>query len=442
MSHSSTQPAPQAVQSVTTEDAAPSVTAERVVVRNYKTPVVMAVMAAIALVFALTGVSAQSAFDLSQASDKVQLAPLEFSSLPVLWTLAVLLVLGAAYAFASMRRAGRVPGWLLAAGAALLVASFLVWLVAGSGSKHLSLAGLYITAMPIIVPIAFGSLSGVLGERAGVVNIAIEGQLLAGAFSAALFSSLTQNPYAGVLAAAVAGGVVAALLGLFAIRYQVNQIIVGVVLNVLVSGLTGFFFDALMRDEGTAQFNTPKGLSAVPIPLLSDIPIIGPSFFNQSLLGYALLVFVALTWFALFKTRWGLRVRAVGEHPKAADTLGVNVNGTRWRNVMLGGLVAGLGGSYFTLVATSAFSKEMTGGLGFIALAAMIFGRWNPIGAFFAAVLFGVAGNLASIVSIAKSPVDSAFLDMLPYALTIIAVSGLVGRSRPPAASGEPYTKG
>jgi simple sugar transport system permease protein len=416
--------------------------AERILVKNFKTPILVAVMAVIALVFALTGTSAESAFDLSQSSDRIQLAPLTFQSMPVLWTVGVLLVLLAAYAFVLVNKSGRVPGWVLAVGATLLLVSFLVWLVAGSGSKHLSLAGLFITAMPIIVPIAFGALSGVLGERAGVVNIAIEGQLLAGAFSAALVASLTQNAYAGVLAAAVSGGVVAALLALFAIRYQVNQIIVGVVLNVLVSGLTGFFFDALMREDGTETFNTPKGLDAVPIPGLSDIPIIGPAMFNQSLLGYALLAAVAVTWFALFKTRWGLRVRAVGEHPKAADTLGVNVNRTRWNNVLLGGLVAGLGGSYFTLVATSAFSKEMTGGLGFIALAAMIFGRYNPIGAFFAAVLFGVAGNLASIVSIAKSPVDSSYLAMLPYALTILAVSGLVGRTRPPAAGGIPYTKG
>ncbi len=423
--------------------AAASAPAERVVVKNFKTPILLAVMAAVALFgFALTGTDARSAFDLSQESDRIQLAPLTFQSLPVLWALGALLAALAGFAFWRMNSTGTVPGWVLAVGAFLLLASFLVWLVAGSGAKHLSLAGLFITAMPIIVPIAFGSLSGVLGERAGVVNIAIEGQLLAGAFSAALVSSLTQNAYAGVAAAAVSGGVVAALLALFAIRYQVNQIIVGVVLNVLVSGLTGFFFDALMREDGTAKYNTPKGLDAVPIPVLKDIPILGPTFFNQSLLGYALLAAVAVTWFALFKTRWGLRVRAVGEHPKAADTLGVNVNRTRWRNVLLGGLVAGLGGSYFTLVATSAFSKEMTGGLGFIALAAMIFGRWNPVGAFFAAVLFGVAGNLASIVSIAKSPVDSSYLAMLPYALTILAVSGLVGRTRPPAASGEPYTKG
>lgn len=427
---------------VTTDAQAPALAADRVLVKDRKTPILITVMAVISLLFALTGKHAHSAFDLSQDSDRIKLAPLEFESGPVLWILVVLLAALAAFAFFRSNKTGSVQGWVVGLGAALLMASFLVWLVAGSGSKHLSIAGLFVTAIPIIVPIAFGALSGVLGERAGVVNIAIEGQLLAGAFSAALVSSLTQNAYAGVLAAAVAGGVVAALLGLFAIRYQVNQIIVGVVLNVLVAGLTGFFFDSLMRESGTAKFNTPKGLDAVPIPLLSDIPIIGPAFFNQSLLGYALLVLVGVTWFALFKTRWGLRVRAVGEHPKAADTLGVNVNGTRWKNVLLGGLVAGLGGSYFTLVATSAFSKDMTGGLGFIALAAMIFGRWNPIGAFFAAVLFGVAGNLASIVSIAKSPVDSAFLDMLPYALTIIAVSGLVGRTRPPAASGEPYTKG
>ena len=295
--------------------------------------------------------------------------------------------------------------------------------------------------MLIVVPIAYGALSGIMSERAGVVNIAIEGQLLGGAFTAALVGSMTGNAFAGLVAAALAGVLVSLVLASFAIKYLVNQIIVGVVLNVLVSGLTGFFYEKFMASP-TSPLNQPPRMPAIKIPVLGDIPVIGPLFFDQSILGYLLLVLVVGMWWALFRSKWGLRVRAVGEHPQAADTLGINVNRTRFWNVVLGGAIAGIGGAYFTLVATSAFSKDMSGGLGFIALAAMIFGRWNPIGAFLAAMLFGVARNLESNLSVAGSSVPGEFLNMLPYALTILAVSGLVGRARPPAASGVPYVKG
>jgi simple sugar transport system permease protein len=275
----------------------------------------------------------------------------------------------------------------------------------------------------------------------GVVNIAIEGQLLGGAFTAAIVASMTQNPFIGLLAAAVAGAVVSMVLALFSIKYLVNQIIVGVVLNVLVSGVTGFLFSTVMQ-ANKAQFNSPPGLDIIEIPVLSSIPIIGPILFRQSVVGYLMYVAVLVVWVGLFKTRWGLRVRAVGEHPQAADTLGINVNATRFWNVTLGGAVAGIGGSFFTLVAIDSFTKEISGGRGFIALAALIFGRWNPIGAFFAALLFGFADNLQSIVTIIGTPVPSQFMAMLPYLVTVLAVAGLVGRSRGPAASGIPYVKG
>ncbi|WP_287930963.1 ABC transporter permease, partial [Arthrobacter sp.] len=270
------------------------------------------------------------------------------------------------------------------------------------------------------------------------------GQLLAGAFTASLVSSITHNAYAGLFAAALAGVLVSFLLAAFSIKYVVNQIIVGVVLNVLVSGLTGFLFEKIMKIkvDGATIYNQPVQLPDLPIPVLSQIPVIGPTLFRQSIIGYLMLVLVAAVWFGLFRTRWGLRIRAVGEHPKAADTVGINVNRTRFLNVLAGGAVAGVGGAYFTLVAVSSFSKDMTGGLGFIALAALIFGRWNPIGAALAALLFGVAGNLQSILSLAGTPIDGQFLAMLPYALTILAVSGFVGKSRAPAADGEPYIKG
>jgi len=296
-------------------------------------------------------------------------------------------------------------------------------------------------AVTLAVPLVFGSLSGVLCERAGVVNIAIEGQLLLGAFSAAVVATVTGNVYVGLISAAVAGALVSLVLAVVSIKYLVNQIIVGVVLNVLISGLTSFLFSTLLTAD-PEHLNKPGRLQAVDIPFLADIPIIGPILFRQSLVGYLMYVAVIVVYVGLFHTKWGLRVRAVGEHPQAADTVGINVNRTRFINVLMGGAIAGIGGSFFTLVSVDAFSKDMSGGRGYIALAAMIFGRWNPIGAFLAALLFGFADNLQSIITIIGSPVPSQFMAMLPYALTVIAVAGLVGRSRPPAADGIPYVKG
>jgi general nucleoside transport system permease protein len=254
-------------------------------------------------------------------------------------------------------------------------------------------------------------------------------------------ATLTHNPFVGLLAAAVAGAAVSMVLALFSIKYVVNQIIVGVVLNVLVSGVTGFLFSTVMQAD-KEMFNAPGRLPIIEIPVLSSIPVLGPILFKQSVVGYLMYAAVLLVWVGLFKTKWGLRVRAVGEHPQAADTMGIKVNATRFWNVTLGGAIAGIGGSFFTLVAIDSFTKEISGGRGFIALAALIFGRWNPIGAFFAALLFGFADNLQSIVTIIGTPVPSQFMAMLPYLVTVLAVAGLVGRSRPPAASGIPYVKG
>jgi simple sugar transport system permease protein len=231
------------------------------------------------------------------------------------------------------------------------------------------------------------------------------------------------------------------VLAIFSIKYVVNQIIVGVVLNVLVSGITGFLFTTVMQTD-PELYNSPGRLTVIEIPVLSAIPIIGPILFRQSIVGYLMYIAVAAVWIGLFKTRWGLRVRAVGEHPKAADTLGIKVNATRFVNVIMGGAIAGIGGSFFTLVAIDSFTKEISGGRGFIALAAVIFGRWNPIGAFFAALLFGFADNLQSILTIIGTPVPSQFMAMLPYVVTVFAVAGLVGKSRAPAATGQPYVKG
>ncbi|MET1086165.1 MAG: ABC transporter permease, partial [Arthrobacter sp.] len=316
----------------------------------WRTPVLLAAFGLIALVFfGLMAPNQTASFGISTGEDFFQLPALQVNAFAGGIVLSVLMLGLAAYA-AYLKTQGRpAPGWLTVTFIVLFVAAFLIWVVGGARTPNISLAGLIAGSVTLAVPLVFGSLSGVLCERVGVVNIAIEGQLLGGAFTAAIVASVTQNPFIGLLAAAVAGAIVSMVLAVFSIKYLVNQIIVGVVLNVLVSGVTGFLFSTVMQEDSD-QFNSPPGLDIIEIPILSSIPIIGPILFRQSLVGYLMYVAVLVVWVGLFKTRWGLRVRAVGEHPQAADTLGINVNATRFWNVTLGGAVAGIGGSFFTLV--------------------------------------------------------------------------------------------
>lgn len=409
---------------------------------SMKVPLTLGILALIALVFfGFLGPDQTAEMKISDAGDAVAVPALMIPGQVGGVVFGVLLLAMAAYSIYLWTQGERSPKWLPIAFAVVFVFALLVWIVAGARQPSISLAGLVAGSVTLAVPLVFGSLSGVLCERVGVVNIAIEGQLLGGAFTAALVATMTGSPYIGLIAAAAAGAAVSMVLAVFSIKYLVNQIIVGVVLNVLVSGLTGFLYGTLMVPN-KEQFNTPGRLDILPIPLLSDIPIIGPILFEQSIAGYLMYIAVAVVWFGLFKTRWGLRVRAVGEHPQAADTLGINVNATRFWNVTLGGAIAGIGGAVFTLVTIDSFTKDISGGRGFIALAALIFGRWNPIGAFLASLLFGFAYNLQSILGIIGTPVPSQFMAMLPYLVTIFAVAGLVGKSRGPAASGIPYVKG
>jgi general nucleoside transport system permease protein len=318
------------------------------------------------------------------------------------------------------------------------VLSFLCWQVAG---KFMPLVDTAEGSLELALPLILGALGGVLCERSGVVNVAIEGQFLMGAFGAALIGTLTASVWFGLLGAAVGGLIIAALLAVLSIRYLVDQVVVGIVLNLLALGLTGFLYERLMQTDA-ASYNEPPQMPTWKIPGLAEIPVIGPVFFDTNPLVYLALILVVVIHFGLSRTRWGLRTRAVGEHPTAADTVGIAVLGTRWRNVLVAGLVAGAGGAYFTEVATGSFNKNMTSGAGFIALAALIFGRWTPVGAFLAALFFGFANKLATYLSATGSSVPSQFLNMLPYVATIIAVAGLVGRVRAPAADGKPYVKG
>jgi general nucleoside transport system permease protein len=320
--------------------------------------------------------------------------------------------------------------------AALFVLAFLTWAAAGG---NLSVVGLLRGTLARATPIALGALCGVLCERAGVINIAIEGQFLAGAFAAAVFSSIASNPWVGLLGGIGAGVLIAFMLAGLSIKFKADQIVVGVVLIVFATGVTSFLNTQVL--SGNTELNSPTRFAAIDVPGLSDIPLIGPVLFRQSLLVFTMIASVIILNYALFQTRWGLRLRSVGEHPKAADTVGIKVLSTRYKAVLLGGVLAGIGGSWWTLDAVGQFSREMTGGRGFIALAAMLVGRYSPVGAFGAALIFGFSDQLATSLQLLRVPVPSDLLLTAPYLVTILVVAGLIGRLRVPAADGKPYEK-
>lgn len=419
--------------------AAAPVVLEKVEVRSWKVPIALSIFALGAVVlFIVFARSGHTEFRFSQSDDFFRIPDATVSSAPVGIVLAIVTVIMAALSWAAVARGRKVPAWFTALFAVVFMVAFLTW--AAEGNRPLPVTSLLLGAVTLSVPLVFGALGGVIGERAGVVNVAIEGQLLGGAFCSALVASATGSMTLGLVAAAVAGVLVAFILAAFAIKYLVDQVIVGVVINVLVTGLTNFGYTKILAAD-PEHLNRRMTLPDLPIPGLAQIPVIGPVFFDHSIIVYIAYVAVAAVWYGLFHTRWGLRVRAVGEHPQAADTVGINVNGTRFWNVSLAGAIAGLGGAFFTLGSVGLFTKEMTAGQGYIALAAVIFGRWDPIRATLAALLFGFATNLQNTLGIIGSPVPSEFLLMLPYLVTIFAVAGLVGKSRAPAADGKPYVK-
>ncbi len=425
--------------SETPETAAPGPGGAAVRERSWKNAIIYGLFGLVApLVFGLgSGRGTSSTFEITESGAVFSMDPVSVPTRGAALTLGlVCLVLGGFAVWRSL--AGRsVPRTVAAGFAVAWVLSFLCWAIE---DRSISVVGLLQGSLLLAVPLVFGGLSGVLSERAGVINIAIEGQLLAGAFLSAVVASVAGSVYLGLLAAPVAGLLVGMLLAVFTLRYVVDQIIVGVVLVVLVVGLTNFLYGRLLSPQSDV-FNTPGTFSAIAIPVLSDIPVLGPVLFDQSIIVYLMFLAVAVVHVALFHTRWGLRVRSVGEHPQAADTVGIDVYKTRFRQVVLGGALAGLGGAFFTLGSVGAFGEEMTSGKGFIALAAMIFGRHRPLGALAAALLFGFADNLQSYLSILGAPIPSQFMLMVPYIVTVFAVAGLVGRHRPPAAIGRPYVK-
>ena len=411
---------------------------QKAVIRTWKAPIIFAVFAVLSLIlFTAFGRSGITHFNLSTSSDLLKIPILSLPTRGAGVVIPIVLVLFTATAFYLSWAARKVPLWFIAIFAVLFLVGFLTWAAAG---HTVPVPGLLIGTIGISVPLIFGSLGGVISERVGVVNVAIEGQLLAGAFVAAVVATVTHQPFLGLIAAMLAGVLVSAVLAVFSINYIVDQVIVGVVLNVLVAGLTNFLYSQVLASNAPT-LNTPVHFPFLPIPLLSEIPVLGPALFRQTIIVYIMYVAVFLVWFGLFKTRWGLRVRAVGEHPTAADTVGINVNRTRFLNVLLAGAIVGAGGAYFSLAASPLFTREVTAGQGYIALAAVIFGRWNPILATLAALLFGFTTNLQFVLGVIGSPVPSEFMLMLPYVVTIFAVAGLVGHVRGPAASGKPYLK-
>jgi simple sugar transport system permease protein len=321
----------------------------------------------------------------------------------------------------------------------LFIVSLLCWSDAGNATAF-NIVNLLQGSLNDSIPIMLGALTGVICSRSGVVNIGIEGQLLLGAFVAAIVTSGTHNLWLGLVCGALAGCLIGSLLASFAIGYAVDQIILGVVLNILVLGLTGYLYDQLMVPNANS-LNSPTTFSAVKIPGLADIPILGPVFFDSTIFLYLTYISLVLVQVGLFATRWGLRTRAIGEHPVAADTVGIRVLGLRYRNVIAAGVLAGIGGAYLTIGSVGAFAPNMSSGEGYIALAAMIFGRYTPFGAVSAALLFGFATQLQSIMSSINVPIQSNLLLMTPYLVTIIVVAGLVGKVRAPRAEGVPYVK-
>jgi simple sugar transport system permease protein len=399
----------------------------------------MASIGALVLIFfGILGREGETVFEISRRMDIIQLPSFPVVSSTLGWVSGVLLLAIAAYSLRFALKNRKTPLWVSVIYGAIGVVALLGWLAAGNRVPLTFIIG---TSLVLAVPIVLGAMGGLMCERVGVTNIAIEAQLLAGAFMAAVVSSITDNFFFGLISAMIGGALVSLVLAVFAIKYLAQQIIVGVVLNVLVIGITSFLFQQWLTQDAE-NVNFPGTLDIIKIPFLSDIPLVGPVIFENRITVFAALIFVPTLYFILFKTKLGLRARAVGEHPLAADTVGINVARTRFWWVTLGGMSAGLGGAALTIGNAGAFGREMAGGFGFIALAVVILGRWHPISAALAALLFGFSIILRVWANQVSPGIPTDFIIMVPYVVTIIAVVAFVGQSRPPKALAIPYTKG
>lgn len=332
-----------------------------------------------------------------------------------------------------LRGLGKISNIALALATAIFAMSFLSWATSG---ESFSLVGMLQDTVSRSVPITLGALAGILCERSGVINIAIEGMLLAGAFMGAVGASLT-NLWIGTLIAMLTGVFLAWILGVFSIRYRVDQVIVGFAINFFALGITSFLTFRVLATNPDYNYLVP--VRPISIPLLSKIPFIGQIFFVQTIFVYFSFVAVAVLTWALYRTRWGLRTRAAGEYPKAAGTLGVDVIKLRYRNLLAAGAMAGIGGAWWPIGTVGRFDQNITGGRGFIALAAVIFGRWHPVGAFSGALVFALAEAVRLKIGNFDTGIPSEFLLMAPYLVTLLVVAGFIGASRAPKAAGQPY---
>lgn len=321
---------------------------------------------------------------------------------------------------------------------AVVVFAFVFSVLTGIlGGKEPSLVGFTSAMVSFALPIVFAGLAAILCERSGVMNIGIEGTILLGACATSIGGSLLGSPLAGIGVGVITGALLGLLLAVLSIRYQVDQVIAGTVLNLAAAGITTFMYTRILQVK--PELNQPGLVGATPIPILSDIPIIGATFFNGSFFLYAGYFLIVAMQLAIYRTRWGLRLRAAGENPKAAGTIGIDVLKIRYRALAAGGAVAGFAGAYLVVVSTGSFQIGMSAGIGFIGMAAMIFGGWRPIGMAGAALVFGFARSAESRLGTVGVDIPSVFLSTLPYVVTIIVVAGLVGRVRGPAAAGQPY---
>jgi len=406
---------------------------------GFKSPIIMGALGAlVTLLFGALGRDGDASFVLSRRDDVVQLDPLVIGSSTLGWAAGLIMLAIAAISLRFAMQNKKSPLWLASIYGFVGIVALLGWLAADENIPVAFIAG---TALVLAVPIMLGAMGGLMCERVGITNIAIEAQLLTGAFLAAVVASITDSYTLGVIAAMIGGAMVSMVLAVFSIKFLAQQIIVGVVLNVLMIGITNFLYQQWLTQDAE-NVNFPGTMDIIEIPLLSDIPIVGPVLFENRITVFAALIFVPTLYFVLFKTKLGLRARAVGEHPLAADTVGINVALTRFWWVTIGGMSAGLGGAALTIGSGGAFGREMSGGLGFIALAVVILGRWHPISAAFAALLFGFSIILRIWANQVSPGFPTDFIAMVPYVVTIIAVIAFVGQSRPPKALAIPYTKG
>jgi len=382
-----------------------------------------------------TSGTARTVFGMNLAeSQAIRIPDLTVPSQAVIYACALILAfLGAFQLARGIHSTGALAGVIALA----FVTAFLTWAAA---DKSFNLVGMLNTSLVRATPIALAALCGVISERSAVINIGIEGMMLLSAQAAVVIGTLTGSLYLGLFAALIAGALIAALHAVLVIRFKVDQVVSGVAINIFGTGVTSFISSRFL-EKNTDMLNNSGTFPSISLPLLSKIPVLGPVLFENNLIIYLTILLVIVLHVMLFYTPWGLRTRAVGEHPKAADTLGVNVYLVRYVNVIIGGMIAGLGGAYFTIGSVGRFDEIMTAGKGFIGLAAMIFGKWNPLGAYASSMIFGFADSLQVKLQILRVPIPSEFLLMVPYIVTMIVLTGVVGRAVAPAADGEAYEK-